>query len=304
MTKKRIAAIDLGTNTFHLIIAEADGCELEVLHKENHPIKLGEDLLKENKIIPAAFDRAMNCLANFRKTLDTYQVDELKTNATSAVRSASNGQEFVREAREKCKIEIETIPGDTEAHLIYEGVKLSGAIVSKSLLIDIGGGSTEFIFCDEQQVYWKRSFEIGASKLMQAYFKSDPLSAEDRRQIQQKLEETLQPLISFGQTFEFDTLIGSAGAFESFAAMSEIDINTCSRAELDLASYQALSQKLITATHAQRSQIPNLIPLRVDMIVMACLITDFVIEQFPIKKLRLSTYDLKMGLLASMLSDK
>jgi len=298
----RIAAIDLGTNTFHLIIAEKVNDEINVIYKNNKPVKLGEDITKENRIIPIAFERGVNCLKEFKATLEEYGVSQVRTVATSGVRSASNGQMFIDSVKIATGIEIDVVDGDEEANLIYEGVKLSGAIKGKSLIMDIGGGSTEFIFCDEQGFYWKKSFDIGAARLMQKFFKSDPINSTDQTNIQQHLEETLQELIDFGKEFKAITLIGSAGAFETYSAMlnPSVDISKVATAAIDTVKYQELAAKLIKANHEERSKMPNLIPLRVDMIVMAAMITNYVLAALNFEKITLSTYDLKMGVLQKL----
>lgn len=298
----RIAAIDLGTNTFHLIIAEKVNDKINVIYKTNKPVKLGEDITKENRIIPIAFERGVNCLKEFKATLEEYRVSQVRAVATSGVRSASNGQMFIDSVKIATGIEIDVVDGDEEANLIYEGVKLSGAIKGKSLIMDIGGGSTEFIFCDEQGFYWKKSFDIGAARLMQKFFKSDPINSTDQTNIQQHLEETLQELIDFGKEFKAITLIGSAGAFETYSAMlnPSVDISKTATAGIDTAKYQELAAKLIKANHEERSKMPNLIPLRVDMIVMAAMITNYVLAALNFEKITLSTYDLKIGVLQKL----
>ncbi|WP_199118523.1 Ppx/GppA phosphatase family protein [Pedobacter sp. ASV28] len=298
----KIAAIDLGTNTFHLIIAEKRDSEMNIIYKTNQPVKLGEDITKENRIIPVAFERGINCLKDFKTRLDAYKVTRLKAVATSGVRSASNGQQFIDKVKTETGITIDIIDGQEEAKLIYEGVKYSGAIQGKSVIMDIGGGSTEFIFCDEHQLYWKKSFDIGAARLMQKFFHTDPISITDQQSIKSHLQETLSELITFGNDFGAQTLIGSAGAFETYSAMlnPSIDIHKISKGEIDIISYHRLSKQLINSTHEERSKMPNLIPLRVDMIVMASLITNYVLQELNVEKITLSTYDLKMGVLQSL----
>lgn len=298
----KIAAIDLGTNTFHLIIAEKINDKMNILYKTNKPVKLGEDITKEDRIIPNAFERGVNCLKEFKAALDEYKVVTVRAVATSGVRSASNGQEFIDTVKRETGIRINIIDGEEEANLIYEGVKYSGAIQGKSLIIDIGGGSTEFIFCDEQGFYWKKSFDIGAARLMQKFFKSDPINELDQENIRLHLEETLTELISFGKDFGASTLIGSAGAFETYSAMlnPSIDINRIANAPIDIHAYHQLSEKLINATHQERSEMPNLIPLRVDMIVMAAIITNYILAELDFKEIALSTYDLKIGVLQGL----
>lgn len=298
----KIAAIDLGTNTFHLIIAEQIGSAFEIIYKTNQPIRLGEDITKENLIIPIAFQRGINCLKEFKAVMDKYEVSILKATATSGVRSAINGQEFVDEAKLQASIKIDIINGDEEAKFIYEGIKLSGAITSKSLIMDIGGGSTEFILCDEEKLIWKKSYNIGAARLMQKFFKSDPINTIDKDLIFEHFASELHELKTICEEHRPKTLIGSAGAFETFTAMiyPEININAISTADIALTEYRELADRLINSSHEERAKMKNLIPLRVDMIVMAALQTNYIIENSNIQKIKLSTFDLKMGVLQSL----
>jgi exopolyphosphatase/guanosine-5'-triphosphate,3'-diphosphate pyrophosphatase len=198
----KLAAIDLGTNTFHLIIAEQNATELEVSYKINEPVKLGEDITKNNLIIPAAFERGINCLKRFKDLLIEHQVGVVKAVATSGVRSAGNGLDFINAVKIQTGIDIEVIDGDTEAQYIYEGVKYSGAITGKSLIMDIGGGSTEFMLCDEENLIWKKSYDIGAARLMQGYFKSDPIDEIDQEKIYDHLARELKALFIICQEFK------------------------------------------------------------------------------------------------------
>lgn len=298
----KIAVIDLGTNTFHLIIATQIDDKLNVLYKTNIPVKLGEDITIDNLIIPSAFERGINCLKQFKAEIDNHQVDMVKATATSGVRSAKNGPDFVDAAQKEAGITIDIIDGEEEAQLIYEGVKWSGAITGKCLIMDIGGGSTEFILCDENELIWKKSYNIGAARLMQAYFKSDPINQADIEAILEHLTQELRVLEIIGKEFKPKLLIGSAGAFETFAQMLSpaTDLKKISATEIPFSAYQKLSKKLIKASHAERANMPNLIPLRVDMIVMASILTNYVLTALNIKQIKLSTYDLKMGVLHSL----
>ncbi|QXU42643.1 exopolyphosphatase [Pedobacter sp. D749] len=303
----RVAVIDLGTNTFHLLIAKTTGNQPEILYKTNVPVKLGEGRINDNIIIPAAFERGINCLKDFSQIISDYQVDKVRATATSAVRSAENGKDFVDAVNERTGINIETISGDEEAELIYRGVKLSGAITDLSLIMDIGGGSVEFILCDTENLIWKKSYNIGAARLMQQFFKSDPINDGDKNAILFHIQHQLTDLFDICEKHQPKVLIGSAGAFETFAELIirknklKTDINTTKTFEFNFDDYIATSIKLLNATHKERTEMPGIIPLRVDMIVIAALITNYVLGRSKINRLTLSTYDLKMGVLASLI---
>ena len=302
----KAAVIDLGTNTFHLIIAEISPAGLDVSYKTNVPVRLGEGRINDNVIIPEAFERGIKTLSDFRREIDQQGVAIVRAIATSAVRSAGNGKDFVKAAAERAGISIEVISGEDEAAYIFNGVKATGLIKERSLVMDIGGGSTEFIICDADGQLWKKSYNIGAARLMQAYFHSDPISSEDQSAIRQRLEKELPDLKAACVKHQPKMLIGSAGAFETFAAMllPGTDIKTISSAPLDIAAYKVLAEKLLHSTHAEREVMPDLISLRVDMIVIAALITSYVIEELQLSEMSLSTYDLKMGVLHHILEDQ
>lgn len=300
----RIAAIDLGSNTFHLLIAEYKSSQIDIIYKTNRPVRLSENITQYNRIIPAAFERGIACLAEYKTIMEEFQVEKLHAVATSAIRSATNGQNFIDQVKLSTGIEIEIISGQQEASFIYEAVKVSGAIKDRTLIMDIGGGSTEFIFCNENKAYWKKSFDIGAARLMQKFWTNDPIAIGELKTLHEYLDETLNELVEFNKDFQARTLVGSAGAFETFLEMSDSSISSTNikSATLNINQYKKLSKKLKLSTHEERTHMPNLIPLRVDMIVMACVLTDYILNELKIQDLRMTTYDLKYGVLHKMLN--
>lgn len=297
----KAAVIDLGTNTFHLIIAECMGFDVQVLYKTNVPVRLGQGRINENIIVPEAFERGIRALQDFKLEIDRHHVNVTRAIATSAVRSAANGQDFAGAAK-LAGLEIEVISGDQEAAYIFEGVKATGTISGTSLIMDIGGGSTEFIICDKKGLIWKKSYNIGAARLMQAYFKTDPISEENQAAIVAHLDKELADLKAACSKYKPQVLVGSAGAFETFALLlnEDLDLQNTISAELDPEAYKQLASQLIRSTHEERKNIKGLIPLRVDMIVIASILTNYVIKELDLNSLHLSTYDLKMGVLYSL----
>lgn len=297
----RAAVIDLGTNTFHLLIADISGKDPQILYKTTVPVLLGQGRINENVIIPAAFERGIRTLKDFRGIIEAHDVDVVKAIATSAVRNAMNGPEFVTAAK-AAGIEIQVISGDEEAAFIFNGVKALGIIQQTSLVMDIGGGSTEFIICNEDGLLWKKSYDIGAARLMQAYFHSDPISNTDRCAIIDLLDKALSELEVASIRYKPETLIGSAGAFESFAILlnNGNDIGDVASMPLDIKAYEALAARLIASSHEERTQMKGLISLRVDMIVIAAILTSYILDNIELNAMSLSMYDLKMGVLYSI----
>ncbi|MEE1885961.1 exopolyphosphatase [Pedobacter flavus] len=297
----RIAAIDMGTNTFHLIIGERYFNDIKILHKENSPVRLGEKTINDGIINEDAINRALVTLKNYKTKVEAYDVKKVRIMATSAVRSANNGNAFIQKVKQETGFEIEIISGDTEATFIYNAVKLSGSIEGMSLIMDIGGGSTEFLIADEQQIYWKKSYDLGASRMWQRYFLLDPLPFEDNLLIQSTLKLELKELFDNCKKYNPSMLIGSAGAFESYYSI----INSAQQLEknyedIHLVAFKNLSCMLSKSNHEERSKIKGLIPLRVDMIVAASLLTNLILEETQIQKLRATSFDLKMGILDSI----
>jgi exopolyphosphatase / guanosine-5'-triphosphate,3'-diphosphate pyrophosphatase len=302
MNKK--AVLDLGTNTFHLLIAEISEAKIKPVVQETIAVKLGEGGINKGMITDAAFERGVEAVIKFAETIKQHGSVDVRAIGTAALRSASNGMEFVHRIKEETGISIQIIDGDLEAKLIYEGVRHGVTITEKTALImDIGGGSVEFILANAENIFWKRSYPVGAARLMERYHKSDPITTEEINQIHQHLSSELTELKQMCAVHQPETLIGSAGAFETFAALAVAFFNlpesllTETEFRFDLEQYNYLSEWIVSSTHTERAVRPEIIPVRVDMIVVATVLTDYILKEIRIAKLKLSSYALKEGLL-------
>lgn len=306
---KQIAVLDLGTNTFHLLIAElrADGSLNEIFVEKKH-VKLGEGGITEGRIAPAAFNRGVEAMRDFRKVIDQYGVTSVYGTGTAALRTAANGQEFVDQVRSLTGISIDIIDGDREAALIYRGVSQAVTIRESALIMDIGGGSVEFIFCDENSVQFKKSYPIGAARLMALFHKSDPISSEDIASVHEHLDEQLADLKKNLLAYKPKTLIGSAGAFETFADLAIRKFNLkdrtgCSGYPLQVDDLHSVIADILGSTHEQRAADDKISPVRVDMIVTAAVLTAYILRHAGVAGIMLSTYALKEGLLYEKLGE-
>ena len=177
MTKA--AAIDLGTNTFHILIATVKEGRLQIIRKESEFVLLGQGGISDGKLTQEAMKRAFTTLTRFAHILkeENISAGQLRATATSAVRSAANKDAFVQEVARKTGIDIEIIDGDTEAAYIYRGVKQAVKMHDeKALIVDIGGGSVEFIIANDKQMFWRQSFEIGAQETARYVYDCRPHS--------------------------------------------------------------------------------------------------------------------------------
>lgn len=300
------AIIDLGTNTFHLLIAEVKGDMLRVYFQLQVPVKLGSGGINSGIIQPDAYERGMVALTEFNKYLNQFQVTDVTAFATSAIRNASNGKQFINDAAQRCNIAITAITGDTEAAYIYKGVYHSFKLPDKPVLVmDIGGGSVEFIIGKGEQVVWKQSFEIGAARLIEKFKPSNPIAENQVAQLQQYLGDMLAPLFSAVAQHQPELLIGSAGAFETLVDVVINDLAVIPNSlslhafEIRKHDFEVFVEIMKTSTSEQRARLRGMIPFRIEMITVAALLMDFVVNQTQIKRIVVSNYALKEGVLFS-----
>src|ERR1700761_8968309 len=173
---KPIAVMDLGTNTFHLLIAESIGGEIREIVHEQDPVKLGEGGINKGLIQPPSFERGIKSMLRYKELIQENDVLKVRAIATSALRNAANGIDFINEVETQTGIQIEIIDGNVEAEYIYKGIKAAGCLSAQnSLIVDIGGGSVEFIIFNDKEIKWKQSFEVGAARLMDLFHHTDPI---------------------------------------------------------------------------------------------------------------------------------
>lgn len=275
------------------------------------PVKLGEGAINKGFIADAAFERGVNALVTFNLIIKEYLVEKVLAFATSAVRDASNSTQFVDTVRERAGIEINVIDGNKEAILIYLGCKQALPLNEKvSLIMDIGGGSTEFILADKDGVKWKQSFNIGAARLLQRFEPQSPISENEISSINSYLKENLAPVFEAIKQFPPAELLGSSGAFDSVVEMINGELggeplNVYKTGyEIQIADYHNISAKVKNTSLEERKQIKGLTPMRFDMIVISCLLIDFVLNKFNLNKIRVSTYSLKEGALVDFMNSE
>lgn len=306
--KNKKAVIDIGTNTFHLLIANVDeNKNIDVVYKNTIAVKLGEGGVNKGFITPEAYQRGIDALILFRKALDEHQMDSVKATATAAVRDASNGRDFIADALTKANIKIEIIDGLKEAEYIYQGAKGAGVLNGETAMImDIGGGSIEFILCNQNEIFWKKSYPLGAARLLADYYQHEnAIDATTVAEMEKAFELMLVELQSAIEKLNPTKLIGTAGSFDSYANIVSVRKNKIFDAGYtksithNFDEFSSLLKEIIASTHQQRKEMEGLIPLRVDMILMASILTNFIIKQSGIQEVITCTYSLKEGLLLS-----
>lgn len=304
--EEKIAVIDLGTNTFHLLIASLGDGKSTILHREKQAVKIGVGGINRGIITEGGIQRAVDCLRDFKKKLDEWKIIRVQAFGTSALRNATNGKEVIEKIKSETGIEINLISGDQEAEYIYYGVRSAMDLGDeKSLVVDIGGGSVEFIIGNRDKISWKQSFEIGAQRLLELYHKHDPITTEEVDQLNAHFEKFLDPLKVAIEKFNPITLAGSSGTFDT---LSEIYCNKrgipidreAGETPLTIPDFFKIYEELLSKNRIDRMGIPGMIEMRVDMIVVGSCLVNYLVRKYSFRNIRVSTYSLKEGVLATL----
>lgn len=305
----RLAVIDCGTNTFNLLIIEWLNGIYSKIYNTRLSVKLGEGTINKGYIAEVPYNRGLEAIISFNQEIKKYETEKILAFATSAIRDAKNGTDFVKQVKQQLDIDIHIIDGNREAELIYLGVREAVKLSDKiSLIMDIGGGSIEFILADKERILWKHSFAIGAARLLQQFVPSNPIHEKEIENIKLYLKTQLQDLFDAVKKFPPIELVGSSGAFDSVVEIINGELNgealvdTKSEYEINLNEYSKISQLVIASNLEQRKKIRGLVPVRFDMIVISCIMIDFILREFSLNNMRVSTYSLKEGAVVDFLS--
>jgi exopolyphosphatase/guanosine-5'-triphosphate,3'-diphosphate pyrophosphatase len=305
MSSRRYAVIDCGTNTFNLLVAECEQEHLRMLCRQKRVVKLGSQGLSKGILSERGKTRALAAIKSYLQKAEDFKAEKIIAVGTSALRDAIDGPAFLQKVKKETGLSISLIDGRREAELIYEGVKAGVELDDRRVLvIDIGGGSTEFILCNRHRIFWKMSYRLGAARLKEQFPFSDPAKKAELSALDTFLSHKLSTLFMACKRHPPAALIGSSGSFDSFAAMilsekGEQRLRT-SHYRFSLSDYRRLHKKLINTTYLERLKIPGMLAMRADMIVQASALVTFVLRKTGLKNMQLSTYSLKEGLLVSV----
>ena len=297
----RFAIIDLGTNTFNLLVAEHTGKgALRMLHEEECPVFLGRGSTEKGIITDEAMERALVALRELMDVSRSYGAACVQGFGTSALRSARNATDLRTRAKALFDLDISVITGEQEAELILAGVRQAVSFGTRPMLVmDIGGGSIEFILATDKALMWKRSFELGATRLLERFTPSDPLTIDEQFRLVTYLDAQLEPLFAVMDRHWPAALVGSAGSFDTLAELVALERGdtwapdqvtmTFSNIEFD-----AVKERIIGSTRAERVVIKAIPEYRVDTLPLALIAMERVIAH-GIEELRWSRYALKEG---------
>ncbi len=302
-TQAPLAAIDIGTNSFHLVIARPNRRGgFEVLTREKETVRLGSGAGELDHLQPDAIERGVAALRRFKGLADGYGA-RVAAVATSAVREATNRDEFLRRAQAEAGVRVDVISGVEEARLIHLGVVQAVPIFDRqALVVDIGGGSTEFVVARADDLLVTRSTKVGAIRLTERFFASGTTDDDDVSEARRWLASFLVPTAADVSEIGFELAVGSSGTISAVAAMVEaragrevrsLNNRSFSRAELA----EIVDQVLAAGTTERRARLAGLDPRRADIIVGGVLLLEQVFESFGITEMTVSEFALREGVL-------
>jgi len=300
----RVAAIDIGTNSIHMIVVEIrPDFSFGVIDREKEMVRLGAGGLDGRALTPEATHAALQVLSKFRRLAESHQVDEVIAVATSATREAENGGEFLRSITQQIGIRPRVISGTEEARLIHQaavyGVSLPGDTV---VVIDIGGGSVEVTRGSGTTVDVGRSFKLGVIRLTERFVKSDPLDGKDERKLTRRIDAEIGRYLDQIARAGFDRLIGTSGTILSLgavvAAAGGRPPGTTLRNRRIPAKYlRRVRKELASLNLEQRLRVPGLEPRRADLAVAGAILLDEIVRRLGAADITLCDLSLREGLI-------
>lgn len=296
-----LASIDMGTNTFRLLVAEVSGRSVfKEICSAKRTTRLGEDFAGDKRLKPAAIERAVAALSQFREVLKPHRLDDLIVVGTSAVREAKNQKEFIEEVKRRTGFDLEVISGEEEALCTFLGANFIIKNESDPMLVmDIGGGSTEFIGAEGETPTFLMSTEMGVVHLTEKYLKSDPPTPEELRLLRSAIAQVIRPIVyDFPPQCRF---VGTAGSVTTLAAidqgLTEYDPNKINGYPLSRAAVERIFKELTSMTLEARRRTAGLERGREDIIVAGTLILLTVMDLSGYDPVYVSDFGMREGIL-------
>ena len=285
LTKMRVGVIDLGTNSTRLLVADVNDGHVEELERRTDITRLGEGVDERRKLLPLPIARVRNVLADYRRELDRQGAERVLAIGTSAVRDAENGEAFLGEVEWSYGFTTRLLTGDEEAGLTRKGVANGRPLDNGTLVLDIGGGSTELITARRCV-----SLDIGSVRLTERFLPSDPPTHDELNACATAVRKTLPALGP-------NRAIGVAGTITTLAALElgGYDPEEVHGHRLARGSVHSLLERLASLRVEERRQLPGLEPERAPVIVGGAVIVDEVLRRYGLDELEVSERDLLHG---------
>jgi exopolyphosphatase/guanosine-5'-triphosphate,3'-diphosphate pyrophosphatase len=304
----RVAAIDCGTNSIRLLVADIDGDTLTDRVRRMEVVRLGQGVDRTGRLSDEALERTFRAVEDYARQIESYAVERVRFVATSASRDAENAQVFVDGVRQRLGIEPEVVAGDEEAALSFagatRGLAATGAAVPPYLVLDIGGGSTEFVR-GADAVEAARSIDIGCVRLTERHLAGDPPTAA---QIAATIDDIEAGISLAAETVPLDqpvTVVGLAGSVTTVAAIAlrlpAYDASVIHRSRIAAGDVHAITAVLLAMTHAERAAIGVMHTGRVDVIGAGALVLDRILQRVGASDVVVSEHDILDGIALSVM---
>ena len=298
-----LAALDIGTNSFHLVVARVLDIGYEIVTREKETVRLGHGGGDMKELSSDAIDRGISALRRMQRIAAAHNAS-VRAVATSAVREAHNADVFLTRARREAKVDIEVISGLEEARLIHLGVlQAVPAFEQRLILVDIGGGSTEVLVGEHGETLAARSFKLGAVRLTDRFFVGGTTTSQSVGECRSYIRSILATFDRDVEELGFDIAIASSGTAETIAriihaARDDTALHTFNRFEFTVAELQSITDSLAKKRSSDdRRSTPGLDPARADIIVAGALVLEGVADVFGIKSFVFSEAALREGVL-------
>lgn len=307
----RIAAIDIGTNSLHMVIVEVtDTLSFRTLSSDKDLTNLGAAALVHHRLSKRAIDHTLEALGRYQRIAQGLDCDVILAYATSAVRESTNGGDFVQAARQKLGLRIQVISAQEEAHLIYLAVKQAidlgsmggGGGGGPSLIVDIGGGSCELIVGTNERAVMLESFKLGASRLTQQFVHSDPMDKRDREKLETHLRKTLKPAIEKIKELRPQRVIGTSGTMENLVSMAiaqhgaEVARHRL-LTQMTRADFRDVYKRLIRMTLSERKHLSGLDPGRAEQITAGAMLVEHLFDRLEISHIDVCDRAVREGMI-------
>ena len=298
----RIAAIDIGTNSIHMIVVQVrPDLSFEVIDREKDMVRLGAGGLDGRSLTPTAVAAALQTLSKFRRLAESHKVDEIVAAATGATREADNGGDFIAAVDRETGIKIKVIPGAEEARLIHLAAAYGVDVGSSTAcVVDIGGGSVEVTLGTASQLKVGKSFKTGVIRLTEKFVKSDPLDKRDERRLVKFIQREMQSYLSDLARKGFDRVIGTSGTILSLGALVLTEdqgrFEEVRNQRVSARSLHRMRKRLVEANLQDRLRIPGMDPRRADLSVAGAVLFDTIIRGLGAEEFTLCDLALREGL--------
>ena len=297
----KIGTIDIGTNSMRLLIADYNNSKIENRKKYVNTTRIGQGVDKEGYISEEALQRNINALEEFANICKVEECQAIYCMGTSALRDSKNGNIFVDRAKQKTNINVEIISGNEESNLGFMGV-LEGLDTDEQILvIDIGGGSTEFIVGDIEGIKFAKSENVGALRMTEKFLVKDPIDTNEFSSMSKFIYGEIKDTIDYIKSKQIKKIVGIGGTITSLSAMNqELEVYSMEKihnSEVSIKNIKDILQNLKQMTLNDKKTLKGLQPKRADIITAGVEILNIIMENLEIEKIIVSEYDNLEGLM-------